>query len=87
MSADPVSFSKAVLDLMWESADDIDNESIEALAVEHGLILWRKPTPAELSDDDWWGHEYSIGAMDEGVGEFTPSFQELLPNPVVIAAE
>ena len=48
MSADPVSFSKAVLDLMWESADDIDNESIEALAVEHGLILWRKPTPARF---------------------------------------
>lgn len=87
MSADPVSFSKAVLDLMWESTDDIDNETIEALAVEHGLILWRKPTPAELSDLEWWGHEYGIGATDEGVGEFTPSFAELLPSPQVIAAE
>ena len=87
MSADPVSFAKAVLDLMWEQVDELDYEAIEDLAQRYGLIIWRRPTPSELSDPEWWGHEYGIGSEDDGVGEFTPSFKELLPNTFVSAAE
>lgn len=57
------------------------------IAAQHGLVLDRKPTPAELADPQWWGHDYGITADDETVTERTPEFMAMLPEVEAVAAE
>jgi hypothetical protein len=75
---DLVRFAGEMADLLWDDPGlDVDVEAVESLLVSCGVIQYRKPTPNELADAEWWGHEYGIGADDEKVGEFTPAMKEM----------
>ena len=79
MQSNLVTFAREILDAACEiDASDIDIMWVQELAASCGLILMRKPTPAELSDSDWFGHEYGIDADTAGVIERTPEFKEAI---------
>ncbi len=75
---DLVKFASEMAQMLWDAeGGDLDNEGVQGLLVSCGVILYRKPTEAELNDREWWGHEWDIGADDEGVGEYTHDMKEL----------
>ena len=76
---DLVALASELTQMLWDAEGcDLDSEAIQSLLVSCGVIRYRKPTPAELSDPEWWGHEWSIGPDDnESVGEFTCEMKEL----------
>lgn len=80
---DLAEFAKMIVDSACEEGgSDLDAAWVQELAVSCGLIVMRKPTPAELADDEWFGHEYGIDADTEGVIERTPAFkQAILAQP------
>lgn len=72
---DLVRFAKTILDDACDAdACDLDPCDVQEIAKDCGLIVYRKPTPAELADEEWWGHEYGIGPDNAGVLERTPEF-------------
>jgi len=79
--ADPVAFAAELISVIFDDdADEMEVQAIAEMAERHGLILSRRPTEAELSDPDWWGHEYGITEDDETVMERTPAFEAMLPE-------
>lgn len=73
VTAKIVLFASDLIDGVFE---DVSEEGQEILdhAESCGLIGWRKPKASELADEEWWGHEYEIGADDAGVGHKTDAF-------------
>lgn len=51
-------------------------QAVQELADAHNLTFVRKPTDAEISDPDWWGHAAGITADDEQVCEDSPVLSE-----------
>ena len=75
MHAKLVEFAKEILDAACDiDACDLDIQFVQELAASCGLIQMRKPTDAELSDQEWWGHDYGIDRDTAGVIDRTPEF-------------
>jgi hypothetical protein len=75
---DLAGFAREIAEMLWEGeCCDLDAASVQDLLVAHGIVHYRKPTAAELSDPEWWGHQFDIGPNDDGVGEFTPEMKQL----------
>jgi hypothetical protein len=69
-------FAKELIDWVWDDGPSTEeSQAVLDMATAKGLIQWRKPTAAELADDEWWGHGYDIGPNDSEVGEYTPAFR------------
>ncbi len=69
-------FAKQLIDWVWDDGPSSEEgQTILDMATTKGLIHWRKPTAAELADDEWFGHEFQIGPDDAEVGEYTPAFR------------
>lgn len=71
-------FAVDVIEAQWDDCGPSEEGQMildEAEAL--GFIHWRKPTPSELADGEWWGHEFDIGPETAGVGELSPDFREL----------
>lgn len=76
MQAKLIEFAKEILDAACEvDASDLDIMWVQELAESCGLIVTRKPTDAELADNEWWGHEYCIGKDTSGVIDRTEEFK------------
>ena len=76
----------------------LTKEQLAELELKHGRIghvvgfdgewevVYRKPTPAELADCEWWGHEYGIDADTAGVidrsQEFKAAIKTALPETI-----
>lgn len=75
---DLVAFASDIADLLFDADGcDIDLDAIRGALEQHGIVAYRAPTENELADEEWWGHEYSIGDNDKAVGELTPEFKAL----------
>lgn len=87
-TADPAAFAAELLGVIFDGVDNdmLDADAIEEMAERHGLILFRKPTPAELGDPAWWGHACGITESDETVMELAPDFLSMIPNDETVAA-
>lgn len=73
---DLVGFARAIVDVAVEEGGmDLDVQFVQQLAEDCGLIFTRKPTPNELADPEWWGHEYGITAYTLGVIQDTAEFR------------
>lgn len=73
-----VLFAVDVIESQWqEDGPSEEGQMILDAAEAIGFIHWRKPTAAELADDEWWGHEFEIGPDNAGVGELSPRFRAL----------
>jgi hypothetical protein len=83
---DLIKFAQGVVDLMWEPGEDglrdLDNDAIQELAEECGIVCFRKPTISELNDPEWFGHEMGIQPGDISVAELTPEFAALVAKEV-----
>lgn len=78
MLAKIVLFAADVIESQWDDCGPSeDGQMILEHAESVGLIVWRKPTPSELADREWWGHEFDIGPDTSGVGELSPSFRKM----------
>lgn len=77
--ADPTGFASEIVSAIISEVE-LDLADVEEIAERYGLILFRKPTPAELSDPDWWGHAASISADDETIVEIAPMFLDMMPE-------
>lgn len=76
---DLVKFAEGIAELMWEDGQpNLDNDAVQELAEDCGIVCFRKPKPDEIADSTWFGHAMGIGPEDEDVGEFTPEFQAML---------
>lgn len=75
MQRNVVKFAEEIIRMYWEGdCADLDGEAVQTLAVSYGLVEYRKPRPSEMADPEWWGHEFSMGPDDVGVGEFSREF-------------
>lgn len=82
-SPDLYGFAKHMAETLWElEGCDLDNCALQEILETHGIIAYRAPTAAELSDLEWWGHEfYDPQCPDHKiVGEMTAEFKALRPN-------
>lgn len=81
---DLVKFAQGITDLMWEEGEyghcDLDNDAVQDLAEECGIVFFRAPTDAELADPLWFGHDMGITAGDKAVGELTEEFKALFAD-------
>lgn len=74
-------FARDMIEWAWEDGPSTEEaQTILDMATAKGLVHWRKPTQAELNDQEWWGHEFDIGPEDAQVGEFTSEFRAALAN-------
>jgi hypothetical protein len=75
---DLIKFAQGIVDLMWEPGEDglkdLDNDAVQDLAEECGIVLFREPTIAEMNDPEWFGHDMGIQPGDKAVAELTPEF-------------
>lgn len=78
-AAKVIIFAADVIENQWQDCGPSeDGQVILDHATDEGLVHWRKPTPAELADEEWWGHELEIDPETSGVGELTPEFRALV---------
>lgn len=81
-------FASEVIESQWDDCGPSeDGQMILEHAESVGLIRWRKPNPAELADEEWWGHEFEIGPETEGVGELSPEFRTLVKEAKATLSE
>jgi hypothetical protein len=80
---DLIKFAQGIIDMMWEEGEgalkDLDNDAVQDLAEECGIIIFREPTITELNDPEWFGHDMGIQPGDKAVAEMTPEFLALTP--------
>lgn len=58
-------FARDMIEWAWEDGPSTEEaQTILDMATAKGLVHWRKPTQAELNDQEWWGHEFDIGPED-----------------------
>lgn len=82
-----VLFAAVAIENQWDDGGPSeDGQLILDGAEVAGLIHFRKPTSAELADDEWWGHEFEIDADTNGVGELTPEFSALKKEAMSVMA-